>query len=147
MSLSTPDCKMIFCTRELCCRLNNWWAICDWSRQSSEWWRYDDMIANIDKPERIYTMLCWYALMSWTENVFYKMTMSPFSHTLPHLGSLHKKESELYFSPLQSTEGRLCECHHTFLLSFFFPSLLHHYVWAYSRDCLVFPNHPQEFPN
>ena len=29
----------------------------------------------------------------------------------------------------------------------FFPALLHHYVWACSRDSIVFPNHPQDFPN
>ena len=42
-----------------------------------------------------------------------------FEHTPPHLGSLHKKDS--YFSP----------------------TLLHNYVWVCSRDCFVFPDHPQ----
>ena len=37
-----------------------------------------------------------------------------------HLGFLLKKESELYFSFLQSRTERLCECPHTFPLSFFF---------------------------
>ena len=59
-------------------------------------------------------------------------------HTPLHLGFLSKSESELLFSPLQSTEGRLCECHHTFLLSFFFSALLHHCVWACSTGSLGF---------
>ena len=41
-------------------------------------------------------------------------------HTPLYLEFLHKKASELYFSPLQNIKERLCECCHPIAQSFFF---------------------------
>ena len=89
-----------------------------------------ELTSSLDKNHRLkggnkspFTFIRWWRAYSWVavgEDLY--------------LGSFHKSESEIFICPVPNTTPKFCECHHTFLLSFFFSCLLHYSDREFSSE-------------